>query len=152
MFINQLVRSDHSYRRFVEILDFQSIYDILKPLISDNQCKGFGILRLFKALFLQVLEDLRDRELETFLQENNSAKWFCGFDITEKTPDYSLFSKIRKKIGTKLLADIFDQLRDQLKTEGYMNEILTFVDATHLIAKANIWKERDKALKNKKKL
>jgi IS5 family transposase len=151
MFINQLVRPDRRYRKFAEILDFEAIYEILKRLVSDNQCKGFGILRLFKCLFLQVLEDLSDRELEVFLQENVSAKWFCGFDIVEKTPDYSLFSKIRKKIGTKRLADIFSQLRDQLKAKGYMNEILTFIDATHLIAKANVWQERDKSLKNKEK-
>ncbi|GHS97583.1 hypothetical protein AGMMS50296_4670 [Alphaproteobacteria bacterium] len=55
MFINQLIRPDHRYRKFMEILDFQEITEILKPLISDNPCQGFGLLRLFKALFLQVL-------------------------------------------------------------------------------------------------
>lgn len=151
MFINQLVRRDHSYRKFIEILDFQGIHEILAPLVKDNQYKGFGIVRLFKCLFLQVLEDLSDRELEAFLQENIAGKWFCGFNIGEKTPDYSLFCKIRKKIGTKILADIFNQFRDQLKAKGFMNEIFTFIDATHLIAKAQIWEERDKALSDKQK-
>ena len=36
-------------------------------------------------------------------------------------------------------------IRDVLKTRGYIREALTFIDATHLIAKANLWKERDKA-------
>ena len=30
-----------------------------------------------------------------------------------------------------------------------MNEVFNFVDASHLIAKANLWKERDKAIKEK---
>jgi len=30
-----------------------------------------------------------------------------------------------------------------------MNEVFSFVDASHLISKANLWKERDKAIKKK---
>lgn len=30
-----------------------------------------------------------------------------------------------------------------------MSEVLTFLDVTHLIAKANLWEERDKAIKEK---
>ena len=30
-----------------------------------------------------------------------------------------------------------------------MNEVLTFVDATHLISKAQLWEERDEAIKKK---
>src|SRR5690606_31787985 len=56
---------------------------------------------------------------------------------------------IRKKIGTKVLSRIFADLRDQLKKQGMMSEVFTFVDATHLIAKANLWEERDKAIAGK---
>ena len=98
---------------------------------------------------LQFLEDLSDRELEVFLQENTAGKWFCRFLLNEDTPDHTVFSKARKKIGTDLLSKIFEQLRDQLKSQGYMNEVFTFVDASHLIAKATLWEERDEALKQK---
>ncbi len=30
-----------------------------------------------------------------------------------------------------------------------MNEVFSFVDATHLIAKANLWEERDQAIADK---
>ena len=30
-----------------------------------------------------------------------------------------------------------------------MSEVFTFVDACHLMSKANLWKERDKALQKK---
>ncbi len=30
-----------------------------------------------------------------------------------------------------------------------MNEVFTFIDTTHLIAKASLWEERDEALKQK---
>ena len=33
--------------------------------------------------------------------------------------------------------------------QGVMNEVFSFVDASHLILKANLWKERDEAIKKK---
>ena len=40
-------------------------------------------------------------------------------------------------------------MRKQLKDAGLMSEVFTFVDATHLISKANLWQERDKATAQK---
>ena len=106
-------------------------------------------MRLFKCLLLQFMENLSDRELERFLQENNAAKWFCGFDLTDKTPTYSIFSRVRDKIGVDLMSKIFGILREQLSSKGYMSEVFTFVDASHLVAKADLWKERDELIKQR---
>lgn len=97
----------------------------------------------------QFMEDLSDRQLEKFIQENNAAKWFCGFNLMEQTLDFSVFSKTRGLIDTEILAKIFANLRDQLKYQGVMNEMFSVVDASHLIVKANLWKERDEANKAK---
>jgi IS5 family transposase len=56
---------------------------------------------------------------------------------------------MRTRIGTSKLSKIFSELRDQLKAQGYINEVFSFVDASHLISKANLWQERDKAIKKK---
>lgn len=92
---------------------------------------------------------MSDRELEIFLQENTAAKWFCGFDLTDSTPDHTVFTKTRKRIGTYLISRLFEQLKVQLRAKGYMNEVFTFVDASHLIAKAALWEERDKVIQQK---
>ena len=147
--LEDLVSSTHSYRKFAKIWSFKNVEKKLKKLEKDNNYKGYGILKLFKCLLLQFMENISDRELEKFLQENNSAKWFCGFNLTDQTPDFSVFTKIRSRIGTKMLSKIFSDLRDQLKKNRVMNEVFSFVDASHLIAKANLWEERDKAIKEK---
>lgn len=116
---------------------------------SHTNYKGYGVLRLFKCLLLQFMEDMSDRELERYLADSNAGKWFCDFCLTEKTPDHTVFSKIRKKLGTNLLSKIFAIFRDQLGNAGYMSEVFTFVDATHLISKASLWEERDEARKQK---
>ncbi len=41
------------------------------------------------------------------------------------------------------------QLREQLKRQGIMIEVFSFVDAKHLINKVQLWKERDTAIKEK---
>jgi transposase, IS5 family len=147
--LEDLVPLEHNYRRFNALWTFDFVNKQLAKLEKDNPYKGYGRLRLFKCLLLQFMEDLSDRELEKFLQENNAAKWFCGFGLVDRTPNYSVFSKARAFIGTKVLSKIFSQLRDQLKAQGVMNEVFTMVDATHLIAKASLWKERDAAIKAK---
>lgn len=147
--LEDLVPTNHNYRKFTKIWSFASAEKRLKKLEKDNPYKGYGNLRLFKCLLLQFMENLSDRELERYLQENNAAKWFCGFKLSEKTPDHTIFCKVRNKIGTKILSEIFTDLKKQLKKQGLMSEVFTFVDATHLIAKANLWEERDKATQEK---
>jgi len=147
--LEELVPANHIYRKFLKLWKFEAVAKRLKRIEKANNYKGYGVVRLFKCLVLQFLEDLSDRELKKYLQENNAAKLFCGFDLTEPTPNHTVFTRVRKKIGTNRLSELFSDLRDQLQSQGYMNEVFSFVDATHLISKANLWKERDKAIKKK---
>jgi IS5 family transposase len=147
--LEDLVSEEHIYRKFCNIWKFEGIKKQLRDIEKDNNYKGYGTLRLFKCLLLQFLEDLSDRELDRYLQENNAAKWFCGFGLSEYTPNYTVFGRMRTRIGTSKLSKIFSELRDQLKAQGYINEVFSFVDASHLISKANLWQERDKAIKKK---
>lgn len=147
--LEELVSPKHQYRKFKELFDFTAVSKELETVEAKTNYKGFGVLRLFKCLLLQFMEDLSDRELERYLSDSNAAKWFCDFALTEDTPDYSVFSKLRSRIGTNLLSKIFAMFRDQLRSKGYMSEVFTFVDASHLISKANLWEERDEARKQK---
>lgn len=144
--LEDLVPVNHMYRKFVKLWSFKSVEKQLSQIETENNHKGYGMLRLFKCLLLQFMEDLSDRELERLLQENTAAKWFCSFRLSEETPNYSVFSRLRKKIGTEQLSTIFADFRNQLKSHGVMSEVFNFVDATHLIAKASLWDERDKAI------
>lgn len=137
------VPSNHPYRRFQAYLP-----DTTGALADVSHLKGadgYGVERLFRSLLLQVMEDLSDRDLARHLEENLEAKWFCGFTLSEPMPDYSLFTRVRTRIGPTRVAQLFATMRAQLKAAGLMSEVFTFVDATHLIAKATLWEELDKA-------
>ena len=141
--------NSHPYRCFKQLLPMEVIHPLLVPVDKALGRFGFGSHCLFHLLLLQFMEDLSDREMERYCQENIGAKWFCGFHLTEKTPDHTVFCRARKRIGTQRLSSIFSEIRDTLKAQGYMSEVFTFVDACHLISKANLWKERDKAIQEK---
>jgi transposase, IS5 family len=147
--LEELVPNNHIYRKFKELWSFSEIEKEMNQMELNSNHKGFGAFRLFLCLLVQFMEDLSDRELETYIQGNNHAKWLCEFSLVEKTPDHSVFGNARKRIGTKRLSKIFNLLKEQLKKKGYMNEVFTFIDASHLISKATLWKERDKAIKEK---
>jgi transposase, IS5 family len=147
--LEDLVPAEHIYRRISSHFPEEIIRSHLAELDHIKGADGYGIERLFKCLFLQFLEDFSDRELARFLQENTAAKWFCGFGLATKTPTFTLFGKIRKKIGTSRLSKLFSAIRDSLKSQGNISEIFTFVDASHLISKATLWKERDAVIKKK---
>lgn len=149
--LEQLVSAEHVYRKFMQLLDFTSIAERLQKLENNKHhgAKGYGIEVLFRCLLLQFIEDVSDRELEKMLQENSAAKYFCGFRLCEVTPDFSLFSKTRKKIGPEELGALFAKMRDQLRAHGYMNEVFNFIDASHLVSKAALWEERDEAIKQR---
>ena len=67
--LEDLVSSDHIYRKFVELWDFTDIKKELEKIEIDSDHKGFGVFRLFLALLLQFTEDLSDRELERYLDQ-----------------------------------------------------------------------------------
>ena len=147
--LDQLIDKNHNYRKFKKLWDLEPVKKELKQIEDARgaDCKGYGIFRLFLCLLVQFMENLSDRELEESLKSNLASKWFCQFNLTESTPNYSLFTRIRKKIGTNKLSKIFNILKEQLRAKGYMSEVFTFVDASHLISKASLWEERDKAIK-----
>ena len=52
---------------------------------------------------------------------NEEIKYFCGFQLCQRTPDYTLFSKTRKKIGPQQLGKLFANMRAQLRAKGYIS-------------------------------
>lgn len=144
--VSDLVKPDHPYRRLLAMVDFEGLCGPLKSRYGPLGRAGYPVAGLFKALLLQWMEDLSDRELERYLEENVAAKFFCGFELGDATPDHSTFGVMRERIGTGGLAKLFNRVRDELKAQGLVREVFTFVDATQLISKVSLWRERDRLI------
>ena len=143
----KLVDEDHPFRVLDERFDFAELSSLLSDCYSELGRTGIAIEKGFKALLVQFWEDYSDREMEKCLRENIAVRWFCGFGLMENTPDHSYFGKLRKRIGTERLVEIFEKTNEAMKEEGLFGEVFTFIDASSIITKTALWDERDKAIK-----
>lgn len=143
---NEAAPPDHAYRRLNKVIDFKKLITPLKSLYSPLGQHGIPIKKGFKSLLIQFWEDLSDREMEKALRENLAMRWFCEFGLTETTPDYSYFSKLRKRIGPTRISEIFNTINKDLRSKRLFGNVFTFVDASSIVSKTSLWKERDKAI------
>jgi IS5 family transposase len=146
--IEKIVQNNHVFRKLNSIIDFEKLISPYRELYSSVGTEGIDIIKGFKALLIQFWENYSDREMEKVLQENVAVKWFCGFGLTEETPDHSYFGKLRKRLGTENIADIFNSVNTILRNKGLFGDVFTFIDASSIVTKTALWEERDKALKD----
>ncbi|MEK7486524.1 MAG: transposase, partial [Planctomycetota bacterium] len=145
---DKLVRSDHAYRKIEDLIDFKDLAKNLESCYSKNGAPGFPVEQGVRCLILQFMEDYSDRQMEAALQENVAVKWFCGFELGDGVPDYSYFSKLRKRLGTERIAELFKNLNDFMEEEGLIGKCFSFVDSTAVITKTKLWDERDRAIED----
>ena len=141
-----IITKDHPFKRINDIINFSELAEPMRATYSTIGAVGIDVEKGIKALLIQFWEDYSDRNMEKALRENLAVKWFCGFGLTDTTPDFSYFSKLRKRIGTKRIANMFQEINNTLETHGLFGNVFTFIDASTIITKAALWEERDKAL------
>jgi IS5 family transposase len=146
--IEQMLKEDHAFRKLKKIIDFENLIAPYRKLYSDTGAEGIDVIKGFKALLIQFWEDYSDREMEKVLEENVAVKWFCGFGLLEKTPDHSYFGKLRKRLGTENIADIFNSVNQILRDKGLFGDVFKFIDASSIVTKTALWDERDRAITN----
>lgn len=147
--LEQLVTSDHAYRKLRKLIDFSKLLKPLENLYSETGAPSQPLQSGFKALLLQYWEDLSDREAERYMRENIVARWFCGYGLDENTPDHSYFGKLRKRIGVERLSKLFEQVNKMIEASGHVGNVFHFVDASSLLSRISVWEARDKAMSDK---
>lgn len=143
-----IIDTCHPFRKLKEIIDFKSLIDPMRSAYATLGANGIDVEKGVKALLIQFWEDYSDREMEKATRENLAIRWFCGFSLTEATPDYSYFSKLRKRIGTKRICRFFEDVNAILEERRLFGNVFTFIDASTIITKTALWEERDQAIKD----
>jgi IS5 family transposase len=143
-----LVPKDHAFRKLKEIIDWDTLLSPYTKKYSHTGTNSIDVTCGLRALIIQFWDDYSDRQMEQALQENMAVRWFCGFGIEAQMPRHSYFGKLRKRIGTKGIADLFASVREEMECHGLVGNVFTFIDASTIITKTALWSERDKALKD----
>jgi IS5 family transposase len=105
---------------------------VLSHLRDDGPGRaGYPVLVLFKALLLQSLYGLSERELEDALGDRLSFRRFVGLSLEEAVPDHTVFNRFRNRLREEgLLEKLFAELDRQLEQAGVMLKRGTMLDAT----------------------
>jgi IS5 family transposase len=92
---------------------------------------GYPVLVLFKAVLVQSLYGLSDRELEEALDDRLSFRRFVGLSLEEPVPDHTVLNRFRNRLaGEGLLEKLFAELDRQLEKSGVVLKRGTMLDAT----------------------
>lgn len=92
---------------------------------------GYPVLVLFRAVLLQSLYGLSDRELEEALSDRLSFKRFVGLSLEDTTPDHTVLNRFRNQLVEQgLLEKLFGELDRQLENAGVILKRGTMLDAT----------------------
>lgn len=144
---DMIVSKDHPFRKLNEIINWDELFSPLLSYYSNTGTPGIDLTKGMKALLVQFWEDYSDRQMEKAIKENMSVRWFCDFGLLQETPDYSYFSKLRTRIGTEKITELFNRINSILNDYGLFGNVFAFIDASAVVTKTALWKERDEAIK-----
>jgi len=140
--IDDLVPRDHVLRIIEKEFDFKFIYDYVEKLYSPLGPPSIDPVVLFKCHFLKVYYGISSlRRTYDEIKYNILYKWFLGYNINEKTPNYSTYSQNYKrkyhKLEEDLLETFFYKVLTLLENKGVLDLSEIFKDSTHTKANAN---------------
>jgi len=135
---SRLIPKDHLLRRMIEAVDFSFIEEETCDLYSLIGRPGWSPVMLFKCCLVAFLYDISDRTLEEQINYNIVFKWFVGLDLDQKSPDHSTMTRFRDRLGAEGFARIFNRIVEMARAKKLINDRLTIIDSTHVIAKVDI--------------
>jgi IS5 family transposase len=125
--------------RLLALVDWERFEGLLGHLrcATSPGRPGYPVLVLFKALLLQSLYGLSERELEDAVNDRLSFRRFVGLGLGEPTPDHTVLNRFRNTLVAQgLVAVLFAELDRQLEQAGMILKRGTMLDATLIEAAA----------------
>ncbi|NKB54940.1 MAG: IS5 family transposase [Alphaproteobacteria bacterium] len=123
--------SNKRLERIEGLFDWSRFEKLLKSVRSKKGRRGYPALSMYKAVLLQQWYGLSDPDLEEALGDRLSFRRFCGFSLSDETPDETTFVRFRAALAErKLTAKLLAETNRQLERHGLMLKTGTLIDAT----------------------
>lgn len=138
--MESLVPEDHLLRKIDRHVQFQFIYDIVKPYYSTVGRPSIDPIILFKIVLLKHLFGLGSmRKTIREIDVNAAYRWFLGIPFGHKVPDHSTYSQnyLRRFKDTNVFNQIFENILSQLVKNKLLDVTNIYIDSTHVRASAN---------------
>jgi transposase, IS5 family len=124
--------SNEKLAKIDALIDWSRLVVIVAPLHQATTGRpAYPALAMLKALYLQGLYELSDPGLEEALLDRLSFRKFCGFGLSQTTPDETTICRFRSDAGRgHVLERCFAEITRQLEAKGLMLKKGTLMDAT----------------------
>lgn len=107
--IEELIPENHLLRKINQMISFDFIYDLVASYYPTNGRPSVDPVSMFKMLLVGYLYGIKsERRLVQEIQLNIAYRWFCGYELGEKIPDHSTFSKTRVRKWNE--SNVFQQI------------------------------------------
>jgi transposase len=109
--LEDLVPEDNFYRRLEERLDLSFVRELVRPLYAKGGRPSVDPVVFFKLQLVMFFEDLRsERQLMRVVSDRLSVRWYLGYDLFEPLPDHSSLTRIRDRLGLRVLRRFFERI------------------------------------------
>ena len=146
---DRIVPEDHFLRKLRELIDWDRFTRKLIKLYKGEGVVGrppFDPALLLRVELIAYLYNLSEREVETYINDCLSAKYFVGLAIDESAPDHSTLTKFRERLITRGKLKIFEEMLQEIVRIAIEQDInfgsIQIVDSVHSMANVNTDKDR----------
>ena len=153
---DQIVPQDHFLRKLKEIIPWERFTKRLIVLYKGGGRYGrppFDPALMLKMEMIAYLYNLSERQVETYVNDNLSAKYFVGLAVDQKAPDHSTLTKFRKRLIERGKLEAFEELLTEIiqiaLESGIQFGSIQIVDSVHSIANVNTSKDEGRKKKGK---
>ena len=105
--LDDLVPTNHFYRRLDDILDLQFLYEATRKYYGTDGQKSLDPVVFFKICLIGYLENIiSDRKLIDLSSDSLAIRLFLGFDLDEQLPWHSTISRTRQLYEASLFESV----------------------------------------------
>ena len=135
--LEELVPADHFYRHLERVLDLSFVRELVRPCYAAGGRPSIDPVVFFKLQLVMFFEGIRsERQLMRHVADRLSARWYCGYDLSEPLPDHSSLTRIRTRYGLETFRRFFDAIVEQCQAAGLVWGEELYLDATKVVANA----------------
>ena len=153
----RVVPQDHFLRKLKEAVNWNRFtYRIIK-LYKGEGVVGrppFDPAQVLRMELIAYLYNLTERQVEAYVNDNLSAKYFVGLSVEEKAPDHSTLSVFRERLIKRGKTAVFERMLEdiiQMALEsGVKFGAIQIVDSVHSVADVNTDKDHNRVEKKGK--
>ena len=153
---DMVVPQDHFFRILKDLIDWSRFTKKLIKLYKGEGVVGrppFDPGMILKIELVAYLYNLSERQVEAYLNDTLSAKYFVGLAVDQPAPDHSTLTVFRNRLIQRGKQKIFEEMLGEIVQialeKGVKFGSIQLVDSVHSIANVNTAKDKKREDKGK---